>query len=194
MKKVVLLGDSIRLIGYGKYVPQLLGDEYQIWQPTDNCRFSSYTLRMLFDHKKDLEDAEIIHWNNGLWDATLCMGDAPFTPLDVYVATMKRIAENLIKITDKVIFATTTPVPDSNIYDKNAVINMYNEAIVPVLADMGIYINDLNSVISQNIDENICEDLLHLSDRGAQLCAREVVKAIKTVESSSVLNHKANSK
>jgi hypothetical protein len=30
MKKVVLLGDSIRLIGYGLKVPELLGDEYEV--------------------------------------------------------------------------------------------------------------------------------------------------------------------
>ena len=33
MKKVVLLGDSIRLIGYGKRVEELLGDQCTVWQP-----------------------------------------------------------------------------------------------------------------------------------------------------------------
>ena len=39
MKKVVLLGDSIRLIGYGKKVPEMLGDNYTVFQSEDNCRF-----------------------------------------------------------------------------------------------------------------------------------------------------------
>lgn len=30
MKNVVLLGDSIRQIGYGTLVPQLLGEEYSV--------------------------------------------------------------------------------------------------------------------------------------------------------------------
>ena len=38
--KVTLLGDSIRLIGYGKEVEKLLGDEFEVFQPEDNCRFS----------------------------------------------------------------------------------------------------------------------------------------------------------
>ena len=32
MKKVVLLGDSIRLIGYAPRIPELLGDGYTVWQ------------------------------------------------------------------------------------------------------------------------------------------------------------------
>ena len=48
MKKVVLLGDSIRLWGYGTKVPEMLGEDYEVWQPEDNCRFVKYTLRGLF--------------------------------------------------------------------------------------------------------------------------------------------------
>ena len=40
MKKVVLLGDSIRLIGYGTKVPEMLGPEYTVWQPSDNGRYA----------------------------------------------------------------------------------------------------------------------------------------------------------
>ena len=28
MKKIILLGDSIRLMGYGAFVPECLGDDY----------------------------------------------------------------------------------------------------------------------------------------------------------------------
>lgn len=47
--KVTLIGDSIRMIGYGKLVPELLGDEYEVYQPNENGRFAKYTLRGLFD-------------------------------------------------------------------------------------------------------------------------------------------------
>ena len=56
MKKVVLLGDSIRLIGYGPKVPEMLGDEYTVFQSEDNCRFVKYTLRCLFDWREDIKD------------------------------------------------------------------------------------------------------------------------------------------
>ena len=53
MTKVILLGDSIRRIGYGTKVPELLGENYTVWQPEENCRFAYYTLRMLFDKQSN---------------------------------------------------------------------------------------------------------------------------------------------
>lgn len=182
MKKIVLLGDSIRLLGYGKLVEQMLDKEYQVWQPDVNCRFSTHTLRMLYEYKNDLKDADVIHWNNGLWDTTLCLEDGPFTPLHIYIETMKRIAETLLKITNKVIFATTTPVSDKRVDNNNELINMYNEAIVPILKNMGVYINDLNALVCEKVGDYISEDLIHLSDKGAYLCAQKVVDIIRIVD------------
>ena len=50
MKKIILLGDSIRL-SYQNRVTELLGSDYTVWGPDDNSRFAAYTLRMLFDYK-----------------------------------------------------------------------------------------------------------------------------------------------
>ena len=101
MKKVVLLGDSIRYIGYGKKVVELLGDDFTVWQPDDNCRYSTYTLRLVFDSKDEIEGADVIHWNNGLWDVVNDFGDGPFSPVDVYVTTMKRIAKSLLSLQER---------------------------------------------------------------------------------------------
>ena len=164
MKKVVLLGDSIRLIGYGRKVPEMLGDEYTVWQSADTCRFVKYTLRMLFDCREDMKDADIIHWNNGLWDTSTGLfddGGKPFTDEEEYVANMLRVAEELLKITPNVIFATTTPVYPEFPYNSNEVIKRYNAVLVPKLQKMGIRINDLHSLISQDGEGYICEDQIH---------------------------------
>ena len=69
MKKVTLLGDSIRQIGYGKSVEEALKKEgIEVFQPEENCRFARYTFRMLFDYKDQIAGSDVIHWNNGLWD------------------------------------------------------------------------------------------------------------------------------
>ena len=182
MKKVTLLGDSIRQIGYGTVVPQMLGEEYTVWQPTENCRFSKYTLRMLFDYKADIEGSDIIHWNNGLWDISTRLFDdgMAFTSEEEYVTNMLRIATLLKKMGKRIIFATTTPCHPENEYNDNAVIAHYNEIIVPKLQEMGIEINDLNAVVSQDILKYIREDdKIHLTDAGIEVCAKQVVKAIK---------------
>jgi hypothetical protein len=182
MKKVVLLGDSIRLIGYGKRTEELLGEEYSVWQPSDNCRFASYTLRMLFDYQNEIKDADVIHWNNGLWDCTDCMGDGAFTDEEVYVATMCRIAKHLLTITPKVIFATTTPTRAENPYTSTEKVMRYNEILVPRLKEMGVKINDLFSTVAQDIPRFIREDdLIHLTDEAIEVCARQVADAIRSV-------------
>ena len=183
MKKVVLLGDSIRLWGYGTKLQEVLGDEYEVCQPEDNCRFTKYTLRGMFDWADLLKGTDIIHWNNGLWDATELFGDGTFTTEEEYISDCVRIARILKKITPNVIFATTTPVWDEFEYTHNDKIQRFNEIIVPRLQEMGVKINDLHSIVAEDIHGNIKEcDKIHLSEKGIDLCAKAVVKAIKEFE------------
>ncbi|MBR3848786.1 MAG: SGNH/GDSL hydrolase family protein [Oscillospiraceae bacterium] len=180
MKKVVLLGDSIRLFGYGLKVPELLGKDFTVWQPDDNCRFSVYTLRMVMDFKDEIAGADVIHWNNGLWDVVNDFGDGPFTPVEVYVTTMKRIAKCLLSLGKKVIFSTITPVrPEYKNMDVET-IRRYNAAVVPELEKMGIIINDLHSFVYPKLTEYITdEDYIHLSKEGIDAVAEQVSEIIR---------------
>ena len=179
MKKVVLLGDSIRLIGYGHRVAELLGEEYTVWQPEDNCRFASYTLRMAFEWKAQMQGADVIHWNNGLWDVCDLFGDGAFTPLDQYCDTMVRIARVLKTYGKTVIFATTTPThPDMWGHDRTR-LNSYNAAVTAALRAEGIIINDLYTTIAADIDKYIASDYLHLSEEGIEVAAKQVAECIK---------------
>lgn len=182
MKKVTLLGDSIRL-GYGARVPAVLGESYEVWQPEDNCRFVKYTLRGLFDWREYIQNSDIIHWNNGLWDtSTNLFGDGKaFTCEEEYVANMLRVAAELKKITPNVVFATTTPVRPDYEYNDNAVIDRYNAALVPQLEKMGFKINDLNALVKPRLYEYIRDDdKLHLTDAGIEACAKQVASFIKS--------------
>ena len=189
MKKIVLIGDSIRMIGYGNPVAERLSDEFEVWQPDDNCRFAQYTLRGLWDWQDGIKGADIIHWNNGLWDVCYLFGDGAFTPIDVYVDTMLRIARLLKERATTVIFATTTPVRPENVHNSNDVIKAYNEALVPKLREMGIVINDLYTPISADVYKNICDDTIHLSEDGISLAADLVEKVIRA-EAEKLTNEK----
>lgn len=180
--KVTLLGDSIRMVGYGPLVPALLGDGYEVYQPNDNCRFAKYTLRGLFDWENQMAGSQIVHWNNGLWDFCDLFGDGPFSTQDEYKTNILRIADILLARHDTVIFATTTPVTEQNVYDKNPVIRRYNRLIVPLLEEKGVIINDLHSTVSKDIDRYIRkDDNIHLTDEGARVCAKQVADVIKAV-------------
>jgi hypothetical protein len=185
MIKVTLLGDSIRMIGYGLLVPELLGDEYEVFQPNVNCKFAKNTLRGLFDWSKDMYGSRIIHWNNGLWDVCNLFGDGLFTSEAEYVDNMLRIADILVAKYDKVIFATTTPVARENQYNKNADIKRYNDLIVPLLVEKGIIINDLYSVVLSDVDKYIRkDDNIHLSEEGIAICSKQVADIIRAVAES----------
>ena len=181
MKKVSLLGDSMRLIGYGLKVPALLADVAEVWQPDDNCRYSKYTLHgVQSPWAGGLAGSDVIHWNNGVWDG--CdWGDGVFAPLDEYVTTMLRIAAVLQKQAKTVIFATTMPVAEGYLYSTNERIAAYNEAIVPILREKGILINDLHALVAPHIDTFIrTDDHIHLTEAGIDACAAQVSDMIRS--------------
>ena len=175
-----MLGDSIRLIGYGKPVAERLRDEFEVWQPEHNCRFAKHTLRGLWDWQRELAEADVIHWNNGLWDECDLFGDGSFTPIEQYVEEMVRLAALLQKRTRVLIFATTTPVREANPYNKNSRIAAYNAALVPKLREMGVRINDLYTPLTLDVERYIrADDLIHLSEEGIALCTALVENAIR---------------
>lgn len=184
MIKISFIGDSILQSGYGKMMPKLLGEDFEIFRPNDNCRFAKYTLRGLFDWEKDMRGSRIVHWNNGLWDVCNILGDGKlFTSDEEYVDNMLRIADVLLERYEKVIFATTTPVSIKNIYNKNEDIKRFNDIIVPKLQEKGIIINDLYSTVIADLDRFICNDTIHLSEDGIEVCAKQVADIIlKTAE------------
>ena len=178
-RKVALLGDSIRLMGYGSAVPELLGDGYGVWQPETNGMFVSNVLRQLFDYREQIAAAEIVHFNSGEWDVCELFGDGPFTPVEFYLSQLLRITDILQAQGKKVIFATTTPVRKENVHNRNEVIERYNALAVPLLREKDVIINDLYSVVAENVGLNVCDDLIHLSERGIARCAESTADAIR---------------
>ena len=95
------------------------------------------------------------------------------------MANMLRVAKELKKLGKRVVFATTTPVHHEFPYNDNNVIKRYNDLIVPKLQELGVEINDLNALVSQDIYKYIGADQIHLSEEGIALCSAQVVKVIK---------------
>ena len=201
MKKVLLIGDSIRFgapsnpeygtsssPGYGVYVKEMLKGEAEVYAPDENCRFAQYTLRYLYDWSKTLEceKIDIIHWNNGLWDLLRINGDEPLTPIDVYELMLGRVHDMMRKIfpNAKIIFALSTAVieewarPDFCRF--NSDIEKYNEAAKRVMANKGVVVNDLYS-ISAGFDKSLHSDWVHFNEEGSKILARAVCEKIRSV-------------
>ena len=177
MTKISCIGDSIRM-QYCPRVRERLGEDFEVYRPAENCRFAKYTLRGLWDWREDMKGSRIVHWNNGLWDMCDLFDDGMFTSVEEYVSTMLRIADILLSRHEIVIFATTTPVRQENLHNKTTEIKRYNDALVPLLKEKGVIINDLFSLVAADIPRYVSDDLIHLSEEGIELCTEAVTKAI----------------
>ena len=179
MKKVLLLGDSIR-INYQDLVKQKLEGRAEVVSPESNCAFAKYTLCCLGGWLRELGTPDIVHWNNGIWDACIRFEeDGPFTPIDEYLDALRRILRELRKTGAQVIFATSTPPRDEHDNQNRNRIAWYNHEAVRLMKQEGVPVDDLFAVVDADREGLICDDYCHLNDAGKQACSDAVVKCIE---------------
>ena len=181
--KITLFGDSIRFgagerKGYGNRTAELLGEGFEVFQPDENCKFAKHTLRMLFNYEEQMKGTRILHFNVGHWDLCDLFGDGSFSTEEEYRENMIRIVRIMKSRYDKIIFATTTPVRNENKHNKNSTIARFNEIAVEALTAEGVIINDLNALLVGDIERYICDDLIHLTDEGVEVCAKATADII----------------
>lgn len=192
MKKVLLLGDSIRQ-NYQEYVKKELV-EADVYYTNDNGRFSSFMLRYLHEWINAISEHgkfsfDIIHFNCGLWDVLRLSNDQlPITDINVYTELLERIIMRLRYLCPeaKLIFATSTSViepgfePGVDIGERrNCDIEDYNNAACMVCEKMDVWVDDLWSV-SVNLPESAHSDLVHYeTELGIKALGDQVVGTIK---------------
>ena len=188
MKKVVLLGDSIKF-QYQNHVQKALEDVAEVYSPDDSGRFAVYTMRYIYEWKNKGgwgDDVDLVHWNVGAWDVIYLYGeDEPLTTKEYYAYMIKRISNNLRKFFPKAkfVFATTTSVREE-LYDewwfirKNKTIDEFNAAAIEALEGSGTIINDLNSH-TKLLTQDYYKDPEHFSaDLGAPYLGKVVSEKI----------------
>lgn len=187
MKKILLLGDSIRL-GYDKYVKMAFEDVAEVYYPAENSRFVMYVYRRLHEWKDELkcgDDVDVVHWNTGLWDDLILMDGKHLTPVEIYKEYVDRTC-NMIKILfpkAKIIFATSTPVREELFtgackrFNKDT--EEYNRVAVEVVKSYGGEINDLYS-LAKAAPVEYHSDLTHYyTKEGTRLLTNQVVKCLE---------------
>ena len=190
MKKILLLGDSIRM-GYQNEVMELLKDEYEVVFPAENGRFAAYTLWQANQEFRQHADIELVHFNNGYWDMNI---EAPMTeaihPICEYKNFLRRIVALCRQYGAKVVFATTVPIIESgNAIDNTGIsgtinycndwVKEYNSAAIRVMNELDVPINDLYSLCMEDEHRYKCDDLLHLTVEGNRRCAKQVAQYIR---------------
>lgn len=186
MKKIVLIGDSIRM-GYDKYVKEALAGTAEVYYPEENCRYAENVLRFAHDWKNRGEwptDADLVHWNAGLWDALELFGDAPLTSYEYYGEAVARIHKRLRMLfpNAKIVFATSTAVIEercsADFRRHNANIEKFNQTAITALADTDSLINDMYA-LTVNCAEDCHSDAVHFNnDKGRVLTGGKVLSVI----------------
>lgn len=185
MKNILLIGDSIR-IGYDKSVEKSLQGIANVYYPDDNCRFASYVLRYLHIYKQLLNggEADVIHWNAGLWDCIRLFEEEPHTPKDVYAYYIERVCIRIKKLfpTASVIFATSTHVLSEKMGKDfkryNEEIEEYNRIAVEIVKKYGFSVNDLYAV-SAALPESAHSDAVHYyTPAGTEALTKQVLKCL----------------
>ena len=95
---------------------------------------------------------------------------------------MTRIADELLRRYDKVIFATTTPLNKHPEFNDSVDVERYNATIVPILKEKGIIINDLYTPMAADVQKFVrADDHIHLTEEGNEICAKQVADLILSV-------------
>lgn len=190
MKKVLLIGDSIRM-GYAQMVKDLLKDEAEVIFPGDNSCFVQYaywqTNQMFLRNDK----IDIVHFNSGYWDMNIeyPMSEA-FNSLAEYIAGLTKMIKYIKKQNAKPIFALTLPIyKDGSSIDNtglNAVIQYnqewvlsYNNAAKALMSSLNVEVNDLYSSMLLGDKYYKCADMLHLTYEGSMVCAQQIAELIR---------------
>ena len=186
MKKIVLIGDSIRM-GYDKYVKEALDGVAEVYYPTENCKFAEYVLRFAHEWKNNgswPEDVDLVHWNAGLWDCLELFEDEPLSPIEFYKNLIPRVHKRLRMLFPKakIVFATSTAVVEDmaskDFRRHNSIIMEYNEAAKDALKDKDTRINDLWDITASCPREYHSDFVHYYTDEGTRLIGNRVLSVI----------------
>ncbi|MGA1225628.1 MAG: SGNH/GDSL hydrolase family protein, partial [Phycisphaerales bacterium] len=154
LPRVLLLGDSISM-GYHGAVVAGLDDEAVVVRPKENCEGTTKGLKRI-DAWLALEGGgfDVVHFNFGLHDLKRVKADGTNSndpadgrqaEVDSYERQLRAIAEKIVASGARVVFATTTPVPDGGVRphrDPGDVV-AYNDAARRVMSGLGIELDEL---------------------------------------------------
>ena len=188
MKKVFLLGDSIRL-GYDKFVRELLEGTAEVFYSDDNGRFAGYTYIGIPQWKNlagNPDEVNVVHWNNGHWDCAHFFGDSePYSTIEEYAAWLRRVYGCIRRNfpNAQIIFATTTGAAPGRYAQmanprSNEEIAGYNRAAKLLMAELGVPVNDL-AAFSAGFPIDYYADEVHFTEAGSRLLAGAVAGKIR---------------
>jgi len=187
---VLIIGDSIS-IGYTPFVKEILNGKATVWHPDENCEGTTKGV-LKVDEWIGNTKWNIIHFNFGLHDlkhVSAKTGESSTNPEDPRQADVNQYSKNLKIIVEKLkasgaklIFASTTPVPEksSPLREPEQVL-IYNEAALKIMKSENIPVDDLFGMALPKLKEIQLTDNVHFTPDGYRLLAEKVSASIMQV-------------
>ena len=191
LPNVLLIGDSIS-IGYTPYVRRQLAGKADVYRIKGNAKTSSYGVKNLGTWlKKKPAKWDVIHFNWGLWD--LCyrhpkskvqghrdkINGTLAVTIEQYKANMEKNVARLKETKAKLIWCSTTPVPEKEAGRKVGDDLKYNQIAEKIMKANGVAINDLHSHARLKLPEIMAKQGdVHFNEPGYRHLADKVVAEI----------------
>jgi lysophospholipase L1-like esterase len=179
LPRVLIIGDSVS-IGYTPPVRALLQGKANVHRIPQNGSSSGTGVqnlqRWLGDGKWD-----VIHFNFGLHDAKQLPEGTRHADPETYEKNLREIVKQLRTTGAKLIWATTTPVPDggklspTRRFDDIAI---YNGVAKKVMEENGVAIDDLNAAILPKTASLQTPHDVHFTKEGSQFLGELVAASI----------------
>ena len=169
LPRVLLIGDSVSR-GYTQAARQALAGRANVHRAPANCGPAERGLKnlevWLGDGKWD-----VIHFNFGIHDRN--------TPIADYTQQLEQLIERMKKTGAKLIWASTTPIPDypKNDY-KSASIVEHNQAAAEMMKKHSIPVDDLFAAVTPHLGDYQRTNDVHFKEEGSDFLGQQVAKAI----------------
>lgn len=168
LPRVLLIGDSISR-GYTVPTRQALAGKVNVHRAPENCGPTTNALRKL-DVWLGRGDWDVIHFNFGIHDRKADQGE--------YRERLEQIVARLKKTGAKLIWASTTPLPENSKKWDDAAIVRLNKVAGDVMRENEVAINDLYDFIKPDLDEYQNPDDCHFKREGYQRLGGKVAASI----------------
>ena len=170
LPRILLIGDSVSR-GYTQAVRKALAGKANVHRAPANCGPTASGLKnievWLGDGKWD-----VIHFNFGIHDRN--------TPIADYTQRLGQLIERMKKTGAKVVWASTTPIPDDPPKKQTAAsIVERNQAAAGLMKKHGVAIDDLFTAITPHLAEMQIPNDVHFNARGYDFLGGTVAGAIE---------------
>jgi lysophospholipase L1-like esterase len=170
LPRVLLIGDSVSR-GYTQAVRKALAGKVNVHRAPANCGPTATGIKnievWLGDGKWD-----VIHFNFGIHDRN--------TPINDYTQRLEQLIVQMKKTSTKLIWASTTPIPDDPAKKQTAAsIVERNAAAAEVMKMHAVAMDDLFTAITPHLADMQNPNDVHFNAKGYDFLGETVAKAIQ---------------